>query len=313
MSDILKIFIPTHATKIIDNDTFMPIQVGADLHPELDLCTLKDNTGDNISKMNGYYCELTAHYWVWKNAKKLYPDLKYVGFCHYRRFFDFGKDADLILNHPDEWFGDKKRMACFVKEGFGAKSIRWCYYIDHQYQDWDMDEQIMRELYPEWAKQFYQVTNANNIFMYGKNSFLMRWEDFDKYCTELFSILFEHDKRFGITPENYKKHGELYKSSPYKWNDQYERQSRFNGYTAERIGSSWYQFNMDEIFSFPYIGFNKYCMEQTPKNQLNSKLSEKSLDTQKVIKVVRRRDNPFNQSKINDIKFNLESIINKRK
>ena len=34
------------------------------------------------------YCELTAQYYVWKNYEKLgNPD--YVGFCHYRRLFNF--------------------------------------------------------------------------------------------------------------------------------------------------------------------------------------------------------------------------------
>ena len=28
-------------------------------------------------------------YWAWKNLKRLYPDVKYVGLFHYRRFFAF--------------------------------------------------------------------------------------------------------------------------------------------------------------------------------------------------------------------------------
>lgn len=326
MSDILKIFVPTHNVPIIDDDTFMPIQVGAALHPDLNLCTLKDNDGDdNISDRNGYYCELTAHYWVWKNAKRLYPNLKYVGFCHYRRWFNFGSDAEMILKHPDQWFGNKRKMACFNKEGFGKQSIRMCYYLDHQFQDWDMDEQIMRERYPEWAKQFYSVTNEPNIFMYGKNSFVMRWEDFDKYCTEMFDILFEHDKRFGITPDNFMKHGELYKTSPYRWNNDFARQSRFNGYTAERIGSSWYQFNMDEIKSFPYVWFNKYNMKQTPTNELTGKIggnaaqnaNQKSTGDKKVVRVIRRQPvhspSVNTKSKISDIKFNIQSRLQRNK
>ena len=30
---------------------------------------------------------LRPMYWAWKNLKKLYPDVKYVGLYHYRRFF----------------------------------------------------------------------------------------------------------------------------------------------------------------------------------------------------------------------------------
>jgi len=311
MSDVLKIFVPTHNVPIIDDETFVPIQVGAELHKDLDLCALKDNLGENISEMNGYYCELTAHYWVWKNAKKYYPNLKYVGFCHYRRWFDFGADAEIILKEPQKFFGDTHKMVCFNKEGFGKQSIRMCYYLDHQFQDWDTDYEIMLEKYPQWARHFYEETNKQNIFFYGKNSFIMKWEDFEKYCTQLFEILFEHDKRFGITPQNYKKHGELYKDSPYRWNNDFERQSRFNGYTAERIGSSWYQFNMDEIVTYPYVWYNKYNMKQTPNNRLESHTN--SANNQKVVRIMRRRvghptsntANLSNRSRIENIKFNL--------
>ncbi len=64
---------------------FLPIQVGKDLS-NIDLGIQGDNTGDNISKLNPCYCELTAHYWYWKNM----PIAKYVGLNHYRRYFGFG-------------------------------------------------------------------------------------------------------------------------------------------------------------------------------------------------------------------------------
>lgn len=53
-----------------------------------------DDTGDNISKENRKYCELTALYWAWKNYDKLgNPD--YIGFMHYRRHFILNEKAKL--------------------------------------------------------------------------------------------------------------------------------------------------------------------------------------------------------------------------
>ena len=57
-----------------------------------------DNTGDNISKLNSHYCELTAMYWAWKNMDKLNnPD--YIGFMHYRRLFNFNNRRTTRLKY----------------------------------------------------------------------------------------------------------------------------------------------------------------------------------------------------------------------
>ena len=59
------------------------IQVGAALTDKrLAENILVDNIGDNISEKNKQFCELTALYWIWKNAEE-----DYVGLVHYRRHF----------------------------------------------------------------------------------------------------------------------------------------------------------------------------------------------------------------------------------
>ena len=56
-----------------------PLQVGA--ANGTDVCTLKDNTGENISNKNYFYIENTGTYWIWKNV----TDAKYKGQMQYRR------------------------------------------------------------------------------------------------------------------------------------------------------------------------------------------------------------------------------------
>ena len=47
-----------------------------------------DDSGEHISGLNPRFAEMTVIYWAWRNYAALgSPD--YVGFCHYRRFFDF--------------------------------------------------------------------------------------------------------------------------------------------------------------------------------------------------------------------------------
>lgn len=63
---------------------YKAIQVGKALHPKEYFGYLCDNEGDNISEKNSSYSEWTALYWGWKNIH----DTKYLGLCHYRRYFD---------------------------------------------------------------------------------------------------------------------------------------------------------------------------------------------------------------------------------
>jgi hypothetical protein len=84
VQDNIKILVCTHKkSDFPKDDIYLPIQVGKSIS-DIDLDIQGDNTGDNISEKNPYYAELTGQYWGWKNLK----DVKYVGLCHYRRYFD---------------------------------------------------------------------------------------------------------------------------------------------------------------------------------------------------------------------------------
>lgn len=98
MKEKLKIIVCAHkADEHIKKDApYFPLQVGKELHTELDLGFACDNTGDNISAKNPSYCELTALYWGWKNIH----DVEYLGLNHYRRYFkvaDISNTVEQIL------------------------------------------------------------------------------------------------------------------------------------------------------------------------------------------------------------------------
>ena len=62
------------------DEMYLPVHVGAE--GKDDIGYQKDNTRDNISVKNPFFCELTGLYWAWKNL-----DADYIGLAHYRRHF----------------------------------------------------------------------------------------------------------------------------------------------------------------------------------------------------------------------------------
>lgn len=90
---MFKVLVCYHKEYEIPNDKelYLPIQVGKKIS-DIDLKIQSDDSlngksCDNISDQNGLFCEMTAMYWAWKNIRKLYDDIDYVGLCHYRRYF----------------------------------------------------------------------------------------------------------------------------------------------------------------------------------------------------------------------------------
>lgn len=80
----IKILVCFHKDSvIISDDVYTPIHVGKS-NSQIKLPMIGDNTGDNISELNGLFCELTGLYWGWKNISA-----DYIGLSHYRRLYAF--------------------------------------------------------------------------------------------------------------------------------------------------------------------------------------------------------------------------------
>ena len=100
---------------------YLPIQVGKAIS-NTDLGVQGDNTGDNISEKNQSYCELTGIYWAWKNLK----NVDYIGLCHYRRYFDFHKQGNMIAHStiiPSKNFA---KLDLSVPKNVLKELERWC-------------------------------------------------------------------------------------------------------------------------------------------------------------------------------------------
>lgn len=201
----VKIFVLYHKqSPIFKTDVLEPIQTGADDATE-DLGILKDNTGDNISKKNKNYAELSAWYWVWKNYLPAHPEVEYIGFCHYRRFLDFTRKpsrgqpfteclfrifAKKFTNYTDDKVYDFVRSFDVIlpsKYAVRGKSIYERY--SHPRDDLDALIKIVTEEHPQYVRVMNRFFASNK--MYSCLNFVMTRKLFAELADWLFPILSE--------------------------------------------------------------------------------------------------------------------------
>lgn len=175
----IKILVACHKAdpNIRHDEIYMPIHVGKALNPKLDLGYQGDNSGENISEKNPFYCELTALYWGWKN---LPDDVEYVGLAHYRRYLDirnnkitdYLKNCDILLPRPEKSpFSNFINLVSFI--GFEDTYIL----ID-----------TLLDLYPEMKKDIINYFfNSNKYSVY--NMLITNKNIFNEYNQFLFNVL----------------------------------------------------------------------------------------------------------------------------
>ena len=137
-----------------------------------------DNVGDNISAKNPNRCEMTAHYWIWKN--RLETDDEYVGVCHYRRTLELSdedlrkiaeNDVDVVLPYPMLHYPNA--------------TIQHTWYVPEK--DWELMKKVVSELYPEYGEKIEQIFEAPEFYNY--NMMLAKKQVFADYCKWLYPIL----------------------------------------------------------------------------------------------------------------------------
>lgn len=179
----------------------IPIQCGSDLNAPVK-GAVRDNEGENISAKNREYCELTAHYYVWKNILA-----DYYGFCHYRRFFCVDgstKKPYLALKAPrnelfpneEQWQSLTSKYEIIVprSENMGVPAKKhYCTAKYHYPEDLNLFIRILKEKAPKFVSAEEKYLSQNR--QYFCNMFVMSREYFFEYCENLFIILEEFDKQ----------------------------------------------------------------------------------------------------------------------
>jgi len=189
----VKVVIATHKKYDMPKDKlYLPLHVGAEGKDSLNY--EMDNTGENISIKNPFFCELTGLYWAWKNL-----DSEYIGLSHYRRHFSSKKinkkdliNSVLTLKEADKILDNVDIIVPNLRK----------YYIETLYSHYehtmyieplDITGEIIKEKYPEYMEEFDKLKKRTSSHMF--NMFIMKKDKLDEYCTWLFDILFELEKR----------------------------------------------------------------------------------------------------------------------
>ena len=181
---------------------WQPIQCGTALSSQI-RGAIFDNTGDNISIKNREYCELTAHYFAWKNI-----GADYYGFCHYRRFFcadDSIKKPYLALKKITnrKMIGNEAFWRQLISEveiiapksenmGLSVRE-HYCTSKYHYAEDLELFLHILCEQVPKLAETAENYLSQDR--QYFCNMFIMDKEHFYEYCEMLFPVLGKFDQR----------------------------------------------------------------------------------------------------------------------
>ena len=227
----IRIIVAAHKPYWMPSDPmYLPVQVGAAGKESIGF--QRDDEGENISGKNESFCELTGLYWAWKNL-----DADYIGLSHYRRHFANGKRT-----------GNKKKKVItrgeLEKELEGADILlptprnyrietNFTQYTHaHHYTDLAATREILSEKAPACIRTWDGSMKRTTGHRF--NMFVMKKEKLDEYCTWLFDILFELEKRLDISGYS-----------------DYDR--RVFGFVSERLLDVWIETNGYAYRNIPYV------------------------------------------------------------
>lgn len=239
------VFVVTHKEYPVPQDPlYNPMMAGAVLMQNIPESYIRDDSGNNISDRNPLYCELTGLYWMWKNS-----DADNIGLCHYRRYFARKKafslrDRVTMLRRsvsPFEYVLRNEEASALLKQYPVVLPRPRRYHIESNYSHFvhshgayalDETRQIIIERHPEYIEAYDSV--MARTAGHRCNMFIMRRELLDRYCSWLFDILFELEKRVSAS-------GNIPDAS------------RLYGHVAERLFDVWLEKEGCSYCELPYV------------------------------------------------------------
>ena len=236
---IVKIFIMTH--KDFRNYRYNPAYTivfagKSQLKRKYNLNVLYANSS-KLNKMNRAYGEMSQLYYIYELYKKGTLSSKYVGLNHYNKYFSF---YDKIPN-LDKIF---KNYDVILLYPFHTISMKYQFCRAHPCSTYNQVMKIIQQIKPEYYKTAKRVSKSKKIYL--KNLFIMKKQDFLKFCEFVFDVLFEFDRRNNLTSDEDVLN---YVNRIYNDGKKHYFQSRLQGFLSERIGNIFIYHNFKRIKS----------------------------------------------------------------
>jgi len=175
----------------------------------------------------------------------------YIGFCHYRRYFEFIDDVP----NMDELFKEYDAVAR-TPINF-EMTIKEQYASCHNIEDLFLLGDIIKDLYPNYYNAYIDFLNGHLLIPC--NMFIMKKEDFLKYMAMLKELMKEYFWRWGINCEQkITENKEKYLKTKYP-SDTIDYQKRIFSFIFERFTSFYILSTFKKIkFYDVKITENKY-------------------------------------------------------
>ena len=189
----MKILLAVAAHKpcpVPEGEIYLPVQAGAAGKESIGF--QRDDEGENLSRKNPSYSELTVLYWLWKNA-----DADALGLVHYRRLFGKKKKggvfAGVLTKEEAEKALLKAPLALPKKRRYVIETLYDHYSHTLHGEVLDRAGEVIREICPKYLPEFERLKKRRSAHMF--NMMLAKREVLDGYLSFLFPVLFELEKR----------------------------------------------------------------------------------------------------------------------
>ena len=222
-------------------DIYQPVLAGASVSDVfLPQGWKADNTGDNISDLNPYYCELTAYYWAVRNAD---PKVSYIGLVHYRRLFGKKKSGPVTEEELKSYLPGARvfvpRPRNYFIDDLGS---HYAHTLDAAHLD--AVRSALKKVSPDYVSSWDKILKDRDGYMFNMN--IMERKLAVEYLDWLMKVLGEVCK----------------KTDPSKGLSEFDR--RFPGRLSELLFNCWleHEVNMGKIDPDSIVELDYYSPEK---------------------------------------------------